>query len=203
MEIVLAILLLFGGFTLGSITADKSSDDNTIHDDPVQCGRCTGFASRSHRQCARAIRPVVILTGPLFTGILRSHITARSSGLRWRSATVKARIVPTILLQFLHPWRSGARMNSRIKSIISVYRPRGIASRSCCRAIPYAGQKNRARCIVDSSQCLIANGPGARPSLGFVGDGMASLQTVDARGSREYQSIDHIAHRSARYPCAG
>ncbi len=27
MEIVLAVLLLFGGFTLGSITADKSSDD--------------------------------------------------------------------------------------------------------------------------------------------------------------------------------
>ncbi|MEJ1296479.1 MAG: hypothetical protein RPU64_11495 [Candidatus Sedimenticola sp. (ex Thyasira tokunagai)] len=27
MEIVLAILLLFGGFTLGSVTADKSSDD--------------------------------------------------------------------------------------------------------------------------------------------------------------------------------
>ncbi|MEA3241816.1 MAG: hypothetical protein U9Q19_00080 [Pseudomonadota bacterium] len=27
MEIVLAVLLLFGGFTLGSITADKSGDD--------------------------------------------------------------------------------------------------------------------------------------------------------------------------------
>lgn len=27
MEIVLAILLLFGGFTLGSITADEGSDD--------------------------------------------------------------------------------------------------------------------------------------------------------------------------------
>lgn len=27
MEIVLAVLLLFGGFTLGSVTADKGSDD--------------------------------------------------------------------------------------------------------------------------------------------------------------------------------
>ena len=45
MEIVLAVLLLFGGFTLGSITADKGDDDVAIHTGPAQWGWRTGFDS--------------------------------------------------------------------------------------------------------------------------------------------------------------
>ena len=42
MEIVLAVLLLFGGFTLGSVTADKSGKDQQSSMIASQDGRTAG-----------------------------------------------------------------------------------------------------------------------------------------------------------------
>jgi len=52
MEIVLAILLLFGGFTLGSITADEANDDtpSTVTRSNVDSGPDSHQATQTMRR---------------------------------------------------------------------------------------------------------------------------------------------------------
>lgn len=54
MEIVLAVLLLFGGFTLGSITADAGSDDRQSAMNPT---KTNGADSQSVIQTKQQVDP--------------------------------------------------------------------------------------------------------------------------------------------------